>query len=317
MERRADPARFLQRLSTLGDLARVRILRLLEREELSVGELSRALQLPQSTVSRHLKLLHEHDWVRKRSEGTASLYRLVAAGLEPDAADLWQLARAQLGEAATFGEDDRRLAGVIAERRTDSRTFFGRLGGEWDEVRSQLFGDHFGHEALLALLDPDATVVDLGCGTGNVAVLLAPHVGRVIAVDREPQMLEAARTRLGDAKNIEFRQGDLLALPLDDGCADFVIVVLVLHHLEEPLAAVREAARVLRPGGRLLVVDMIQHDREAFRHTMGHRHLGFTERMLARWAKESGLALRSFRHLPPDTLAKGPGLFAAIMMRGA
>jgi DNA-binding transcriptional ArsR family regulator len=175
-----DPAnpreRWLSWLGTLGDVARLRVLRLLEREELGVGELSRALQLPQSTVSRHLKPLFEQGWVTKRAEGTQSLYRMMPAALAADMRELWRMSRDHLGSAASFDEDDARLAEVLAARRVDSRTFFGRIGGDWDELRRELFGDAFVSEALLGLLPPDAVAVDIGCGTGEAAERLAPVV---------------------------------------------------------------------------------------------------------------------------------------------
>ncbi|MBT8484256.1 MAG: metalloregulator ArsR/SmtB family transcription factor, partial [Phycisphaerae bacterium] len=220
----SEPSPLLGRLTTLGDLARLRILRLIDREELSVGELARALQLPQSTVSRHLKLLHAGSWVVKRTEGTASLYRLVTAGLDDDANALWTLARSQLGAGPTLQEDDSRLAEVLAERHTDGRSLFGRLGGEWDHLRRDLFGQPFTSEALFAFIDSTWTVADLGCGTGNAAELLAPFVARVFAVDREPAMLDAARKRLRAMDNIEFLAGELTALPLDDGSVNAAMI---------------------------------------------------------------------------------------------
>jgi ArsR family transcriptional regulator len=313
MKPRPDTPALLLRLTTLGDLARLRMLRLLDAHELSVGELARALQLPQSTVSRHLKLLHESGWVVKRTEGTASLYRLVDDGLEDEARALWHLAREQIGSGPTLIEDDARLAEVLAERRPDGHSFFGRIGHEWDHVREDLFGPQCTAEALLALVDPRWVVADLGCGTGNGAELLAPHVERIIAVDREPAMLEAAGKRLAALSNVEFRQGELTSLPIDDASVDAAIVLLVLHHLPEPRLAVRETRRILRPGGVLLVMDMVAHDREAYRHTMGHRHLGFDEKTVRGWEKDAGFASLAYRRLRPDTSAKGPGLFVSTM----
>ncbi len=302
-------------LATLSDLARLRILRLLDRQELSVGELGRALQLPQSTVSRHLKMLHDGGWLSRRVEGTASFYRLVRQDLPRGFEELWTMALRQLGSSPTTDEDDRRLAEVLTERMTDSRSYFGRVGGEWDHVRRELFGTEFTAEAMLSLLFGDWVIADLGCGTGNASELLAPLVKRVIAVDREPAMLEAARQRLAGLSSIEFRLGDLLQLPIDDGEVDVTAVVLVLHHLEAPLAAVQEMARVLCPGGTALIVDMTSHDRESYRYTMGHRHLGFSKEQVQAWAVSTGLTMGRYRLLRPDTTAKGPGLFAATLRK--
>jgi len=317
-ERRRDarPDSWLQALAQLGDLARVRLLRLVEQAELGVGvgELATAAQLPQSTVSRHLKALQEHGWIVKRHEGTASYYRL-RLELDPDLHRLWETTRDRVAEAAIFADDAARLAEVLASRRTDSQAFFGRIGGEWHELRRELFGTGFGSEALLGLLDPEWVVADLGCGTGDVAERLAPMVREVVAVDREPAMLDALRRRLGDRTNIRVVEGDLLSLPLESDTLDAAVVMLVLHHLPDPVAVLRETARVLRPGGRALVVDMVDHDRDAYRHDMGHVHLGFDESTVRGWCEPAGFDHCVWRRLRPDPQGKGPGLFAAGFRR--
>jgi len=314
MPSRPDKPPLLDRLATLNDMARLRILRLLDKHELSVGELARALQLPQSTVSRHLKLLHTGRWIIKRSQGTASLYCLVEDALSEEARALWQVSREQIGPSPTLEEDDSRLAEVLAERREDSKAFFGRIGAEWDRLRHELFGYHFTAEALLALVSADWTVADLGCGTGNAAEYLAPFVKKIIAVDRESSMLDAARRRLEAYDNVEFRQGDLTSLPIADGEVDAAMVFLVLHYIEDPAAVVADIARTLAPGGLLVIVDMTAHDRESYRHTMGHEHLGFTEATVVSWADAAGLVNARYRRLRPDTHAKGPGLFVATLL---
>lgn len=290
-------------------------MRLLARQELSVGELGRALGLPQSTISRHLKVLLEGRWLVKRTQGTASLFRLDTDSLEDRARALWEVAAGQIEPRRALEEDDHRLAEVLALRRTDSVAFFGRVGGEWDALRDSLFGEAFVHEALLQLLPAAWTIADLGCGTGNVTELLAPVAARVIAVDREPAMLEAARKRLAGFRNVEFRQGDLARLPLTDRRVDAALIFLVLHHVPDPALALAEAARILKSRGTLLIVDMTAHDREEYRHTMGHRHLGFEARQIERWGREAGLREVVVRRLRPDTASRGPGLFAATLRR--
>lgn len=299
--------------SILGDPARLRLLRLLEREELGVGELAKVTQLPQSTVSRHLKVLAEAGWVGRRSVGTASLYRLDPRGVGPEAQELWAFTRERLGEGPTFAQDDHRLREVLAERPTDSQAFFGRLGGEWDTLRKELFGRPFTPDALLGLLPQAWTVFDVGCGTGDVSQELAPVVTRVVAIDREPAMLDAAKRRLREFKNVEFREGDLRRLPGKNAEANASVLSLVMHHVREPVDAVRELKRVTTPGGPILIVDMVAHERETYRQTMGHVHLGFERADVEGWAREAGLTLTHFRRLRPDPEAKGPGLFAGVM----
>ncbi|MBC03736.1 MAG: ArsR family transcriptional regulator [Phycisphaerae bacterium] len=305
------PAEWLATLSLLGDVARVRLLRLVEQAELGVGELAIAAQLPQSTVSRHLKALHEHGWIVKRVEGTASFYRLVPGALDADLRQLWETTRDRVISGPVFTDDANRLEQVLSSRRGDSQGFFGRIGGEWHEMRRELFGTGFGPEAMLGLIDPDWVVADLGCGTGDVSQRLAPIVREVIAVDREPAMLEACRKRLDGADGIRYVEADLAELPLSEGSIDAAVIMLVLHHVAEPLEVLAEVSRVLRPGGCALIVDMVRHERDEYRHDMGHLHLGFDEQTVSGWAEPAGFARSTWRRLSSSPEGKGPGLFAA------
>lgn len=314
MNRRASPISITDRLAALGDMIRLRILRLVERDELAVGEVAKVLQLPQSTVSRHLKVLSDGEWVLKRTEGTATYYRFVLDDLAKEDRSLWLAVRDALksGPAAELEEDLRRLSSVLAERRDDALGFFGRLAGQWDDVRTELFGSRFTSLGLLQLICRDWVVADLGCGTGNASEMLAPLVKRVIAIDQSPAMLGAAEKRLNSAglHNVEFVKGDMANLPLKPASVDAAVCMLVLHHLEVPTAALAELRRIIRPGGWVLVVDMVEHDRAVYRHTMGHRWLGFSESSMTELSKEVGFDNPRYAQLPSDTSAKGPGLFA-------
>ncbi|MDX2016372.1 MAG: metalloregulator ArsR/SmtB family transcription factor [Planctomycetota bacterium] len=322
MKRVDQTSSLAERLALLSEPTRLRILRLLEAEELAVGELARVVQLPQSTVSRHLKLLAEppsgagEAWVTRRNVGTAAYYRLLLDDLPPANLSLWLTIRAQLPGGPEHEEDQRRLRAVVAERRTDSAAFFGRVAGEWDQVRSELFGQRFTPLAFLSFLPRDWTVADLGCGTGNAAEFLAPVVRKVYAVDRSEPMLDAARRRLEGRSNVEFVAGDLAKLPIASASVDAAVCLLVLHHLDEPMPAVREMRRILRaqspsgtPSGSLLLVDMVAHDREDYRRTMGHRHLGFGREALTKMLHEVGFVDVTYHELAPEPDAKGPGLF--------
>lgn len=304
-------APILDRMSALADPIRCRILLLVERHELTVSELCAILQSPQSTVSRHLKVLADDGWLTARKDGTSRLYSIAHEDAEPAAGRLWGLVREEIAASTAAGEDRRRLREVLAERRSRSQEFFSSAAGRWAQLRRELFGERFDLLALLGLLDERWTVGDLGAGTGLLARSLAPFVHRVVAVDESAAMLAAAERRLEDLPNVELRHGTLERLPIADGELDAAMLVLVLHHLAEPERALREAARTLRPGGRLLLVDMLPHEREEFRREMGHQALGFEPEKVERALRLAGFESFRWRPLPPDPAAKGPTLFVA------
>lgn len=315
MKRSTSSIPVTERLSALGEMIRLRVLRLLEAEELSVGEVAQVVQLPQSTVSRHLKVLADGGWVARRNEGTATLYRLVLDDLAPEARALWCAVRDQMGDSPELDEDARRLRAVLDERKTDSQTFFGRVSGEWDSLRNELFGTRFTAMALLSLLPRDMVIADVGCGTGNVAELLAPIAHRVHAIDGSGAMLSAARRRLSNSTNVEFVESPLDRIPLHSKTIDVAAAVLVLHHLPDPVGTLREMHRLLRSdrnGGIALIVDMVRHDREIYKRSMGHTHLGFSKESMLGMLAQAGFADGTYRELPGEAEAKGPGLFVAI-----
>ena len=311
----SSPA-LLDSFTALADPTRCRMMLLLEQNELTVSELCVVLQLPQSTVSRHLKLLGDAGLVVSRRDGTSRYYSLdqaqgpasATASARPQAA-LWQLARTEFMSRPAADQDARRLSRVLRDRSATSREFFATSAGQWDQLRADLFGEQFYFRALLGLLPASWTVADLGCGTGAVSAALAPHVATVIGVDASSDMLHAA-ARTGRS-NIELRQGSLEALPIDSASVDAATLVLVLHHVAAPAAALEEAARVLRPGGRVLIVDMASHEREEYRQRMGHVWLGFSEDHVRRLLEQAGFAGIQYHALPAVAEVKGPALFAA------
>lgn len=299
------------RLQALADTTRNRLLLLLERQELTVSELCEALQLPQSTVSRHLKVLSDEGWITSRAEGVSNWYR-AARELGPEARRLWEVVRDQFADSAPAHRDAERIKGIVAARHQRTTEFFASGAGQWDRVRGELFGDGLEWLALAGLLDPTWAVADLGAGTGHLAAALAPFVGRVVAIDESAAMLETAAERTKSLGNVVCRVGALEALPVESGTIHLAFAVLVLHHLIDPARAVVEAARTLRPGGRLVMVDMMPHERAEYRETMGHQWLGFDREAVFGWAKAAALEPIAYRPLPPKSTSQGPLLFVAV-----
>lgn len=306
-------------LSQLSDPIRLRMMRVLCQHELAVGELIRVIQIPQSSGSRHLKLLAEGGWVVRRSVGPATYYRVLLDELPAPMRGIWVAVRDELDGLADAIGDDQRVRSVLSERVIDSNEFFGEHAGEWDGLRGALFGQHFTDRALLSLIDPRWRVADLGCGTGNCSELLSPWVERVVAVDRSPEMLAGARARLDNASiesgHIEFVEGELTDLPLVSGSVDAAVCMLVIHHLDEPVVALREMHRVLtneRGGGVVLIVDMCAHTNDEYRRSMGHTHLGFSDDEIAGMLEEAGFGGIRISTLRPDMTSSGPPLFAAV-----
>jgi SAM-dependent methyltransferase len=299
------------RMAAVTDPLRGRILYVLERNELTVGELCSVFQLAQSTMSRHLKALSDEGWLRSRAEGTSRRYSMGGEAVEGAGRLLWKLVREQVASTAAADQDAERVRSVLAERRSRSQEFFSEAVGEWDRLRRELIGRRLDLVALLGLLDEGWVVGDLGCGTGQVSESLAPFVREVVAVDESAAMLAAARSRLAPYPNVGVRSGSLEDLPLDDGSLDAVVVFLVLHYLTDPAQALVEIARVLRPGGRMLLVDLAPHEREDYRQRMGHVWLGFGPARMEAWAERAGLVGFRYVTLPADPEARGPALFSA------
>lgn len=311
----SNPQRLLGWMGSLSDSTRIRLLRLLEQHELGVAELCDILQLPQSTVSRHLKTLADENWLTSRRQGTVHLYRLALPRLEAPARRLWMVAREQADSWPSVRQDQLRLARRLNERRDTREAFFAGAASQWDKLRDEFYGRDFNHLAMLALLSEDAVVADLGCGTGDLAATIAPWVGSVIGVDSSAAMLKAARYRTEGLPNVQLRRGDLSAVPIEDQSCDAAVLLLVLSYLPEPHPVLTEMARILKRGGRAAIVDLLPHDRDDFRQQMGQQVMGFELDEVKTMLQEASLTVPRVLPLPPEADVKGPALFLASARR--
>lgn len=303
----------LEWLQTLADSTRVRLLCLLANQELSVSELCLIVQLPQSTVSRHLKVLSADGWITNRKDGTNHMYRVDSEAWSDAKSSLWLWVRSQ-SDSPTTVQDEQRLKQVLAQR-SRSEAFFSSTAEHWDRLRVELFGQKLDAFVLAATLPADAVVGELGCGSAPLCQLIAPFVKEAIAVDSSTAMLSAAKDRIQDCGNVRVVNASLDDLSLEDELLNAAWLILVLPYLDDPVAALTEAARVLKPDAPLVIVDLLPHERYMYRQEMGHVRLGVARDELVHWLGEAGMRLDRHHILPPDPQAKGPALFAAVARR--
>jgi ArsR family transcriptional regulator len=275
----------------LADGTRLRILALLRSMELSVGELAQVLGQSQPRVSRHVKILCDAGLAERRKEGSWVFVALGAGEkVAPVAAALDAWNAVQPDHWATA--DAARLAAVRADRAASAAQWFESNAGQWDAIRSLHIAEEQVEAAIEAALAdaPVGRLVDIGTGTGRMLELFAGSAESALGIDRSSEMLRLARAKLSGLNTAELRQADLYALPLPDGGADTGIIHHVLHFAQQPGAAIAEAARVLAPGGRLLIADFAPLDREELRAKEGHTRLGFADEQMATWFAAAGLA---------------------------
>ncbi|WP_297296104.1 metalloregulator ArsR/SmtB family transcription factor [uncultured Methylovirgula sp.] len=306
MTQATDPAlsfdSLLTALAAAGEPTRLRLLALLAEAELTVTELVTILGQSQPRISRHLKLLVEAGLVERHREGAWVFFLAASSG---PAGRLLSTVLAMLAPGdATRSADRGRLAEVRRLRAEQAARYFAAHAADWDQIRALHIREERVEAAINDLVGrtPLHALLDLGTGTGRMLELLAPRAGRAVGIDQSPQMLALARARIEKAglRNVQLRQGDIYALPVEHDGYDLVIVHQVLHYLDDPARAVREAARALRPSGRLLIVDFAPHEEESLRTAHAHRRLGFSGEEIADLLQEAGLEVIGRRDLVPS-----------------
>ncbi len=283
----------------VSDPTRLRILALLSRMELSVGELAQLLEQSQPRVSRHVRILADAGIVERRKEGSWVFLAIAAGdrtGLLVDLIAAWT----DPASDAVFERDSDRLNAIRADRAEAAQRYFAVHADVWDSIRSLHVAEAEVERAIDRALDSRhfATLVDVGTGTGRMIELFGPRATEAIGIDRSSEMLRLARVKLESAGvRSSLRQGDMYALPLGDGCADCLIIHQVLHYAHAPADAIAEAARVLAPNGTLLVVDFAAHEREELRTQDAHLRLGFADEVMTGWFSAAGLSIDHIEHL--------------------
>jgi ubiquinone/menaquinone biosynthesis C-methylase UbiE len=282
----------------LADATRLRVFSLLRSMELSVGELAQVLGQSQPRVSRHVKILCDAGLAERRKEGS---WVFVALGARERVASVAAMLDAlSVVEADHWAvADAARLAAVRADRAASAAAWFEGHADEWDAIRSLHVAESEVEQAIADVLGeaPIGTLIDIGTGTGRMLELFGTKADVAMGIDRSSEMLRLARAKLDDRANTELRQADLYALPMSDGAADVAILHHVLHFAQQPGAAIAEAARVLAPGGRLLIADFAPHDREELRSRDAHTRLGFADEQIAGWFANAGLQMSATRDL--------------------
>jgi ubiquinone/menaquinone biosynthesis C-methylase UbiE len=296
------------RLKVLADSTRVRLLALLEGEELTVAELSAITQLAQPRVSTHLARLKESGLVRDRRSGVSAYYRFDESTLDPAQRSLWQALSAG-SDDPLLRQDAERVAGVLAMRAAD-QNWADSVAGDMERHYSPGRTWEALARSVLPLFET-GDVLDIASGDGVLAELLAPHAHRYVCIDSSKRVVSAAAERLRQYRNVEVREADMHALPFDPDSFDLVVLMHALTYAAKPAQAVAEAARVLRPGGRLLLSSLARHEHRSVVEAYGHANLGFSEKELRRFAEKAGLVLQTAETV---TREKRPPHFEVISL---
>jgi len=294
-------------LKAAAEETRMRVLALLAENELTVSDLTDILRQSQPRISRHLRLLAEARLVERFREGSWAFFRLAEQG---EAAELARVLVARLDpDDRILARDRERLAAVRAARVRAAQDYFRRHAAEWDRIRRLHVADEAVESAILAALAdrPFHALLDLGTGTGRMLELLGSQIERGVGIDLSRDMLALAQGRLDRAglRHCTVRHGDVFDLAMPPDSFDVVIFHQVLHFLDDGARAIRDAARLLRPLGRLLVVDFAPHEFEFLREQHAHRRLGFASETVTQWLEQAGLEPVLYRNLPPDQGSEG------------
>ena len=274
----------------LSDETRLRLLHIFTHYELNVNEIVEIMGMGQSRISRHLKILTDSQLLTYRRDGLWTFYSASAQGEGHRAVNA---VKYLFDSDPVFEKDLEKVKQVLEERSKETVRFFDSIAEDWEKLKREIIGDVDLNRLILENIPVSETIVELGCGTGDLLDLLKEKASRVIGVDKTPRMLEETRMRFANSqKNIELRIGELEHLPLREGEADLAVVNMVLHHLPDPVKALQEIHRVLKKGNLFIIVDLLTHTQESMRERYGDRWLGFSETEIKKWLENSGFYIK-------------------------
>ena len=287
----------------LSDETRLRLVHLFLHFELNVNEIVAILGMGQSRISRHLKILTDTRLLTFRRDGLWTFYSTVTKG---EGYTFIEAIKYIFQKDPRFGEDLMEAGRVLEKRSEETIRFFDSIAGNWGKLKREILGDVDLNSLILEKTPVSETIVDMGCGNGDLVAELKTKANHVIGVDKSPRMLEEARKRFkDDGENVNLRIGELEHLPLREGEADTAVVNMALHHLPYPVKAFREAHRVLKKGDSFIIVDLLAHQREHMRERYGDRWLGFSRDEIEKWLESSGFTLENFDYFDLKKGLKG------------
>lgn len=287
----------------LSDETRLRLLHIFTHYELNVNEIVDIMGMGQSRISRHLKILADAQLLTFRRDGLWTFYSAATRG---EGHRFSEAVKYLFDDDPIFAKGLEKVKQVLDERSRETVRFFDSIAEDWEKLKREIFGDIDLNGLILQNIPPSDTIVDLGCGTGDLLGLLKEKAGRVIGVEKSPRMLEEARRRFADQETgIELRIGQLEHLPLREAEADLAVINMVLHHLPDPLKALQEVHRVLKKGNTFIIVDLLTHNQENMRERYGDRWLGFSETEMKNWLDSSGFSIKKMESFDLKKKLKG------------
>ena len=282
----------IKKFKALSDPTRLRLLNMLSHYELNVNEIVSIVEMIQSGVSRHLKILLEAGLLVSRKDGSYIYY---SDNRTQDASDLIQFVARRVETDPVFIRDLERAGQSISLRKNRTKRFFRTVAPQWDRLKKEVLGDLDLNGIIVEKLRPYETMADLGCGTGEIlSCLLDQDKSQLIGVDASPEMLEQARIRLPHRAHLELRLGELENLPMRDQEVDAAVMSMVLYHIVEPEKSIREVARVLKEKGRFVLADFRRHNHEGIKDLIGGSWMGFKKEQIEEWLTDNGLALQDY-----------------------